>query len=88
MKVDQCFERLFCNLATQEYDDVEKLVPILNILVGETKLSSSHRKKYRQLKNAKSIGEHWQNVNVCDTSFTCTYTGPGLISSMFILIPK
>ena len=86
VETDQCFERLFCRVATQE-KDVEIISSMLKVFSSEHLVTFAHRKKYLQLKNAKNVGERIKDVDVCENSFACNSTGPELIVNTIKYIP-
>ena len=86
VETNQCFERLFCRVATQE-KDVDIISSMLKVFSSEHLVTFAHRKKYLQLKNAKNVGERIKDVDVCENSFACNSSGPELIVNTIKNIP-
>ena len=80
VEINQCFERLFCDIASGE-NDFETLSPILNVLSSNEDIASPYRKKYLQLKKAEQLGAHFQSIRICEISFRCPTTGVDIMNN-------
>ena len=80
VETNQCFERLFCDIASEQ-NEFKTLSPILNILSIDEDITAPHRTKYLQLKKAEKLGTYFKSMRVCEDSFKCLTTGVDLMDN-------